>query len=91
MTAAADHLTSTIIAIGYAIMIVTMVIGVAISLPYRTKARQVAKDMKCLLRANGIKCPIDANKKRGSLYAHNNFPFQEEPHGQGVRSQRPRF
>lgn len=88
---AAEQVTSIAILAGYTVMIVTLIIGVALSLPYRAKAKQVARDMHCILRSNGIKCPLDANKKRGSLYAHNNFPFQEEPHGQGVRSQRPRF
>lgn len=87
MTVAADQLTSTLTLIGYGLMVVTLVIGVAISIPVRAKAKQVARDMHCILRDNGIKCPLDANKKHGSLYAHKQFPSQGGHRGQGIHRQ----
>lgn len=84
---AVEQITSIAILAGYTAMIVTLIIGVALAVPYRVKAKQVARDMHCILRDNGIKCPLDANKKHGSLYAHKQFPSQGGHRGQGIHRQ----
>ena len=67
-----EEMSTQIIIIGYFLLVASLLIGVALSIPCRKKNKKAISDLRDILNQKGIRT-FDDKKKHGSIQTYVNF------------------